>query len=82
METECRMLSILKIIVLKKYYIIFWNSDYVEVTRAGLAGVPNLALRPLELSYTFTCSCVQMLSPKLGIAHYLSPVDMQGCCVR
>ena len=35
------------------YYIIICNSNNVEVTRAGLAGVPNLALRPLELPYTF-----------------------------
>ena len=33
-----------------------------------LAGVLNLALRPLELLYMFACSCVQMISLKLGIA--------------
>ena len=26
----------------------------------GLAGVPNLALYPLELPYTFACSCIQI----------------------
>ena len=59
---------------------------YVRVTLTSgikwprLAGVPNLALCPLELPYTFACSCVRMISLKLGIAHQLSSVDMQGCC--